>query len=100
MIASARDGRCVIEVLDTGNRDNAPRHIPDQATLMSEHGRGLKIIDAVVDDLYLTGNGAAGTPTPLTRWGAVGAVCCGRIAVVELPGPRGSRSSVIATVRA
>jgi hypothetical protein len=48
VIASARDGRCVIEVLD-------------QALLMSEHGRGLKIIDAVVDDLYMTGNGPAGT---------------------------------------
>ncbi len=61
VIASARDGRCVIEVLDTGSCGNARRRIPDQATLMSEHGRGLKIIDAVVDDLYLTGNGATGT---------------------------------------
>ncbi len=27
----------------------------------AEHGRGLQIIDAVADDLRLTGNGRAGT---------------------------------------
>jgi hypothetical protein len=29
--------------------------------LTAEHGRGLKIIDAVTDNLRLTGNGRAGT---------------------------------------
>lgn len=55
VIATTRDGRCVIEVVDTGNRENTPLKPPDPTSLMSEHGRGLKIIDAVTDGLSMTG---------------------------------------------
>jgi serine/threonine-protein kinase RsbW len=54
--ASTRDARCVIEVVNTGNGTAislAPGPVPPTA----EHGRGLKIIDAVVDSVRLTGNG-------------------------------------------
>ncbi|MFY9887659.1 MAG: ATP-binding protein [Streptosporangiaceae bacterium] len=61
VVASTRDGRCVIEVVDTGSRGATVRRPPDPDTLMSEHGRGLKIIDAVTDELSLTGDGEAGT---------------------------------------
>jgi serine/threonine-protein kinase RsbW len=54
--ASTRDGRCVIEVVNTGNgRPLVPGAGPVSAT--AEHGRGLGIINAVVDDLRLTGDG-------------------------------------------
>jgi serine/threonine-protein kinase RsbW len=59
--AIARDGRCVIEVVNTGTGPGvlapAGRLVPATA----EHGRGLQIMDAVVDNLRLTGNGGAGT---------------------------------------
>jgi serine/threonine-protein kinase RsbW len=59
--ASARDGRCIIEVVNAGNgaKVQAPggRFPPPTA----EHGRGLKIIDAVAENLSLTGNGREGT---------------------------------------
>jgi serine/threonine-protein kinase RsbW len=61
VVASARDGRCVIEVVDTGNPLNAIQRRPDPETPLSEHGRGLQIIGAVMDDLRLTGNGRTGT---------------------------------------
>ena len=64
VVASTREGRCVIEVLDSGSAhgDTATTARPvDPATLMSEHGRGLKIIDAVTDGLVLTGDSRAGT---------------------------------------
>jgi serine/threonine-protein kinase RsbW len=58
VVASARDGRCIIEVVDTGSSRGvampAPR-VPDEATLMSESGRGLRIIDAVSDKMSLLG---------------------------------------------
>jgi serine/threonine-protein kinase RsbW len=58
VVASTRDGRCIIEVVDTGSRGAAkppaPR-VPDEAVLMSESGRGLRIIDAVSDKMSLTG---------------------------------------------
>ena len=69
VIATTRDGRCVIEVVDTGGRDGA-KVTPENAAIsgqgaiehgMSEHGRGLEIIDAVTDELSLTGTGPAGT---------------------------------------
>jgi serine/threonine-protein kinase RsbW len=85
VIATTTDGRCVIEVVDSGSRDgnklpltDEPR-ISDQSTPqqdiseaatpghampehgMPEHGRGLRIIDAVTDELSLTGSGPAGT---------------------------------------
>lgn len=54
--ASTRDGRCVIEVVNTGDgRPLAPAAGP--VSPAAEHGRGLKIIGAVVDDLRLTGDG-------------------------------------------
>jgi len=67
----ARDGRCAIEVVNagSGNGEPAPYRGEDDegwagAMALSsdpvpgtaEHGRGLKIINAVVDNLQLTGN--------------------------------------------
>ena len=58
VVATARNGRCIIEVVDTGGSRGvampAPR-VPDEATLMSESGRGLRIIDAVSDKMSLLG---------------------------------------------
>jgi serine/threonine-protein kinase RsbW len=61
---SARNCRCTIEVVNTGTADGeqppvavAKEPVPPTA----EHGRGLQIIDAVVDNLQLTGNGHRGT---------------------------------------
>jgi serine/threonine-protein kinase RsbW len=63
--ARARDSRCIIEVLDTGDgsadRTDAPSITAPTEALLAESGRGLKIIDAVVDDLHLTGNSKNGT---------------------------------------
>jgi serine/threonine-protein kinase RsbW len=59
--ASVRGGRCVIEVVNSGT---APPPLPaadGPAPLSAEHGRGLKIMDAVVENLQLTGNGQQGT---------------------------------------
>jgi len=76
VVASTRDGRCVIEVVDTGStegdgRDAGSVDAGSQAKPqrkqagrsggLPEHGRGMKIINAVVDDLSMTGNGPAGT---------------------------------------
>jgi serine/threonine-protein kinase RsbW len=80
VIATTTDGRCVIEVVDSGSRDGnkvplldqpdiPDRNMPQQDTFeqtlpehaMPEHGRGLKIIDAVTDELSLIGSGPAGT---------------------------------------
>ena len=59
-------GQCVIEVVNTGS--GADGAWTDGVTLTSEpvsptaeHGRGLKIINAVMDNLQLTGNGCQGT---------------------------------------
>jgi serine/threonine-protein kinase RsbW len=68
VLATARDGKCVIEVVNSGDRGEpvspgaalrplAAEPVPATA----EHGRGLKIIDAVVDKLELTGDGHDGT---------------------------------------
>ena len=66
--ARARDNRCIIEVLDTGDSSktggdssSAPNFTALTEPLLAESGRGLKIIDAVVDDLHLTGNSRNGT---------------------------------------
>ena len=75
VIATTRDGRCVIEVVDNGGREESEHPHGDQAAIseqstlergmpehgMPEHGRGLKIIDAVTDELFMTGSGPAGT---------------------------------------
>ena len=72
----ARDGQCAIEVVNagTGNGEPAPYRgeddegwsgamalTSDPVPATAEHGRGLKIINAVVDNLQLTGNGREGT---------------------------------------
>lgn len=61
--ARADDGRCVIEVFNTGDGHPVPVPVPADSLPpeTSEHGRGLKIIDAVTDNLRLTGNGRDGT---------------------------------------
>jgi serine/threonine-protein kinase RsbW len=59
--ASARDGRCVIEVVNAGSGPVALPAPGSPAPLSAEHGRGLTIMDAVVDSLELTGNGRQGT---------------------------------------
>jgi serine/threonine-protein kinase RsbW len=62
---SARDCRCTIEVVNTGraNGDSARGFAvaDEQPPPTAEHGRGLKIIEAVVDNLQLSGNGRQGT---------------------------------------
>jgi serine/threonine-protein kinase RsbW len=82
---SARNRRCVIEVVNTGSQDSAPtsdgsigsifQHsrgpgqerpvgsalAEDPVSAIAEHGRGLKIIDAVADNLVLTSTEPMGT---------------------------------------
>jgi serine/threonine-protein kinase RsbW len=82
---STRDCRCAIEVVNTGSRGGGPLPAgigagrirdagepggerPDLVAVadeplsaISEHGRGLTIIDAVVDNLQLTGDERHGT---------------------------------------
>jgi len=82
---SARNGQCAIEVVNTGRRDGEPApdgsgtgtvrggrgtgggradgiaFSGDPVSATAEHGRGLKIINAVVDNLQLTGNERGGT---------------------------------------
>jgi serine/threonine-protein kinase RsbW len=76
--ARARNGQCVIEVVNTASEENRSEitwdgsgpagRLADGIALTdeavpptAEHGRGLKIINAVVDNLQLTGNGRDGT---------------------------------------
>ena len=88
VLVSTRNRRCVIEVVNTGSRDgelasdgsiaSTLQHnrgpgqerpagsIPTDysaysASPIAEHGRGLKIIDAVADNLRLTSTGPGGT---------------------------------------
>jgi serine/threonine-protein kinase RsbW len=83
---SARNCQCAIEVVNTGSRDSEPLpsgvgagaavqdgrwpggERPDRVAVadepvaaIAEHGRGLKIINAVVDNLQLTGDEGRGT---------------------------------------
>jgi len=81
---SAKNRKCVIEVVNAGSQDSGsapdggaspaqhgcgpgdeqPAWVAlagDPVPATAEHGRGLKIIDAVVDNLQLTGNGRRGT---------------------------------------
>jgi serine/threonine-protein kinase RsbW len=98
---SAKNCRCAIEVVNTGSRDSEPAsdgssaasledgsrpgeaqpdwfRLPDDPVpATAEHGRGLKIIDAVADNLQLTGNRRQGTTVHFEKtldWlpGAVG----------------------------
>jgi serine/threonine-protein kinase RsbW len=59
--AWVRGGRCIVEVVNTGNGGRAMTPGDSLVPADAEHGRGLKIMDAVVDDLRLTGNGRDGT---------------------------------------
>jgi serine/threonine-protein kinase RsbW len=74
--ACASNGRCAIEVVDTGSRGGKPAPdgtltvagngagiavADDPVPVTAEHGRGLKIMDAVVDNLQLTGSKSEGT---------------------------------------
>ena len=54
--ARAVNGRCVIEVINTGSDASSINLDGEPAPLTAERGRGLKIMDAVVDDLSLTGD--------------------------------------------
>jgi serine/threonine-protein kinase RsbW len=63
---SARNRRCTIEVVNTGGPDGEPvpggLAVADEPLPMTaEHGRGLKIMEAVVDNLRLSGDGCQGT---------------------------------------
>src|ERR1700760_94417 len=71
VLVSAKDDQCAIEVVNTGTPDGSAPALPneppgvdpldgfgpgdDPVSVTAEHGRGLKIIDAVVDNLQLTG---------------------------------------------
>ena len=59
--ASARDGRCVIDVVNAGPSPRRAAPGDGAAPPTAEHGRGLKIIDAVADNVQLTGNARTGT---------------------------------------
>jgi serine/threonine-protein kinase RsbW len=54
--ARAIDGRCVIEVINTGSDADQIELDGSPAPLTAERGRGLQIMDAVVDRLSLTGD--------------------------------------------
>ena len=66
---SARNRRCVIEVVNTGSQVNRPTldrsagsaFAEDSVSAIAEHGRGLAIIDAVADNLQLTSTEPRGT---------------------------------------
>lgn len=59
--ARTAGGRCVIEVVNAGGGPAAISPGDEPVPLTAEHGRGLKIMDAVVDNLRLTDNGRKGT---------------------------------------
>ena len=75
VLVSARNGQCVIEVVNAGRgtgtvqggRGNGRERLDgsalagDLVPATAEHGRGLKIINAVTDNLQLTGNERHGT---------------------------------------
>jgi serine/threonine-protein kinase RsbW len=67
---SARNGQCAIEVINGGHGTGCgPGGEPaaeiavssDPVPMSAEHGRGLKIIDAVVDNMQLTSDDGHGT---------------------------------------
>jgi serine/threonine-protein kinase RsbW len=62
--AVTRAGQAIIEVVNTGRRDGQPGQVAvtrDPVPATAEHGRGLTIMNAVVDNLRLTGSGREGT---------------------------------------
>ena len=56
VMARARDGRCVIEVVNGGDGPVTIAPPSEPVPVTAEHGRGLQIMDAVVDGLSLTGD--------------------------------------------
>ena len=60
---STGDGQCIIEVVNAGGTATWVALTGDPVPATAEHGRGLKIINAVVDNLQLSGNGRQGTTT-------------------------------------
>ncbi len=59
---SAGNRRCVIEVVNAGGEQPDGFALADEPVpALAEHGRGLKIIDAVADNVQLTGNKRQGT---------------------------------------
>ena len=73
VLATASNGRCVIEVINTAHRGAQEAGVDDRpggqpftppptpASPTAEHGRGLQIMDAVVDNVRLTRNTSDGT---------------------------------------
>ena len=61
--ARALNGRCIIEVENTSSAPLALVPNDQPVPPLAEHGRGLSIIDAVADNLQLTGNGTRGVTT-------------------------------------
>lgn len=59
--AKAVDGKCVIEVVNNGEGAMAAVPQGGMPPVTAEHGRGLKIMDAVVDNLRLTSGERDGT---------------------------------------
>ncbi len=59
--ARATDGRCIIEVINTGSTALPVPALDGPVPVTAEHGRGLQIMDAVVDNLRLISNGKEGT---------------------------------------
>lgn len=57
VMARTTDGRCIIEVVNTGSTASLKVPDGDPVPVTAEHGRGLRIIDAVVDDLKFSGDG-------------------------------------------
>jgi serine/threonine-protein kinase RsbW len=55
--ARTTDGRCLIEVVNAGDGGGLGALAASMPAPTAEHGRGLRIIDAVADNLQLTGNG-------------------------------------------
>ena len=58
---NARNGQCAIEVDNAGTGVGRIALPGDPVPPTAEHGRGLRIINAVVDNLQLTGNEREGT---------------------------------------
>jgi serine/threonine-protein kinase RsbW len=61
VLAKAIDGRCIIEVLNTGHIASALPVAAETVPPTAEHGRGLQIMGAVVDNLRLSANLRDGT---------------------------------------
>jgi serine/threonine-protein kinase RsbW len=61
VLARIRNGQSVIEVVNTGGGDGQIAFTDKPVPATAEHGRGLKIMDAVTDNLWLTGNEGQGT---------------------------------------